>query len=156
VTPWAERLRPPGVWKPTEALRAGEAGDFAARIEALGYSALWLPDTLGRDPFAHLAYLASATSTLVFATGIASISHRHPGVMQQAANTVAEQSDGRFVLGVGVSHEPFVAGVRKLDYSQPLTRMREYLAAMDDAPYRAVPPPDTPARLLAALGPKKH
>jgi probable F420-dependent oxidoreductase len=154
AAPWSERLRATGVWKFTEAMSAGEADEFAARIEALGYSALWLPDTLGRDPFAHIAHLARATSTLAFATGIASISHRHPGPMQQAANTVAEQSDGRFVLGLGVSHEPFVTGLRKLDYSRPLTRMRAYLDAMDEAPYTAVPPAEPPPRLLAALGPK--
>jgi len=154
VTPLAERLRTTGVWTFTEGMTAGTAGEFAARLEALGYSALWLPDTLGRDPFAHIAHLARATTTLLFATGIASISHRHPGPMRQAANTVAEQSGGRFVLGLGVSHEPFVSGVRKLDYSRPLSRMRAYLDAMADAPYTAVLPPDPPPTVLAALGPK--
>ena len=150
----AARLRTPGVWKSTDAMGAAESGEFAARIEALGYSALWLPDTLGRDPFAHIAYLARATSTLVFATGIASIFHRHPGTMRQVANTVAEQSDGRFVLGLGVSHAPFVVDIRGLDYSKPLTQMRAYLTAMDEAPYRAVSPAQPPKRVLAALGPK--
>jgi len=150
----AERLRTPGVWKFTEAMTAGEAEAFAARIEALGYSALWLPETLGRDPFAHIAHLARGTSSLLFATGIASIFHRHPGAMQQAANTVAEQSNGRFVLGLGVSHAPFVVDLRRLDYSRPLTQMRAYLAAMDKAPYSAVPPAEPPTRILAALGPK--
>jgi probable F420-dependent oxidoreductase len=154
VTPLAGRLRTTGVWTFTEGMTAGTAGEFAARLEALGYSALWLPDTLGRDPFAHIAHLARATTTLLFATGIASISHRHPGPMRQAANTVAEQSGGRFVLGLGVSHEPFVSGVRKLDYSRPLSRMRAYLDAMADAPYTAVLPPDPPPTVLAALGPK--
>jgi len=74
--------------------------------------------------------------------------------MMQAANTLAEQIDGRFVLGLGVSHEPMVAGLRKLDYSKPLTQMRAYLEAMDASPYRAVPPAEPPIRLLAALGPK--
>jgi probable F420-dependent oxidoreductase len=149
-----ERLRAVGVWQFTDAMPAARAAEFAARIEGLGYSALWIPDTVGRDPFAHIAHLARDTSTLVFATGIASIFHRHPGVMQQAANTVAEQSDGRFVLGLGVSHGPMVAGLRGLDYSKPLTQMRAYLAAMDAAPYSAVPPAEPPKRVLAALGPK--
>jgi len=149
-----ERLRPPGVWHFTDALLVEQAGELAARIEALGYSALWLPDTVGRDPFAHIAHLARDTSSLVFATGIASIFHRHPGVMQQAANTLAEQTGGRFVLGLGVSHAPMVAGLRQLDYSKPLTQMRAYLAAMDAAPYSAVPPADPPTRVLAALGPR--
>ncbi len=149
-----ERLSTTGVWYFTDGMSAGEAAEFAGRIESLGYSTLWLPETVGRDPFAHIAWLASQTATLQFATGIANIYHRHAGAMKQVANTLAEQSGGRFVLGLGVSHERIVARLRKLDYSKPLTRMREYLAEMDASPYRAVGPDEPPLRLLAALGPK--
>jgi probable F420-dependent oxidoreductase len=149
-----ERLSTTGVWYFTDGMSAGEAAEFAQRVESLGYSTLWLPDTVGRDPFAHIAWLASQTTTLQFATGIANIYHRHPGPMMQAANTLAEQTGGRFVLGLGVSHGPMVEGLRGLDYSKPLTTMREYLAAMDASPYRGQQGPEQPLRLLAALGPK--
>jgi probable F420-dependent oxidoreductase len=145
-----------GVWYFTDAMAAGAAAETAARIESLGYSTLWVPETLGRDPFAHLAWLGSQTTTLQLATGIAGIFNRQPGSMLQAANTVNEQTGGRLVLGLGVSHSPMVEGVRGLDYSKPLTKMREYLAAMDKAAgmYMAVPPAEPTPRLLAALGPK--
>lgn len=97
------RLRTPGVWQFTDRLSAPDAAALAARGESLGYSSLWLPETVGRDPFAHIAHLASQTRSLLFATGIASIFHRHPGVMKQAAMTLAEQTGGRFILGLGVS-----------------------------------------------------
>ena len=143
-----------GVWYFTDGMSAGQAAEFAGRVESLGWSTLWLPDTVGRDPFAHIAWLGSQTSTLVFATGIASIFHRHPGPMAQVANTLAEQTGGRFVLGLGVSHAPMVAGLRKLDYRKPLSQMRDYLAAMDASPYRGPKPAEPPLRVLAALGPK--
>lgn len=152
-----ERLTGPaniGVWFPTDGVSAGRAAETAGRIESLGFSTLWLPDTVGRDPFAHIAFLATQTDTLQYATGIANIFHRHPGPMLQVANTLAEQTGGRFVLGLGVSHGPLVAGLRGLDYSKPLTTMRNYLAAMDASPFRAVKPEEAPLRLLAALGPK--
>jgi probable F420-dependent oxidoreductase len=151
-----DRLRVPGVWMFTDTMTASEAGEFAARVESLGYSALWVPDTVGRDPFAHIAHLAHATSSLVFATGIASIFHRHPGAMKQAAFTLAEQTGDRFVLGLGVSHAPMVTGVRKLDYSKPLAQMRDYLATFGSSPYRSPPgvSVDPPPTVLAALGPK--
>ena len=149
-----DHLRKLGVWHFTDSMSLAQAEQLVGRIEQLGYSALWLPDTVGRDPFAHIAHLARGTETLVFATGIASIFHRHPGPMKQAANTLAEQTDGRFVLGLGVSHGPMVAGLRRLDYSKPLSQMRDYLAAMDASPYSATPPEKPPTRLLAALGPK--
>jgi probable F420-dependent oxidoreductase len=147
-------LPTPGVWYFTDVMSAGEAADTAGLIEGLGYSTLWLPDTVGRDPFAHIAWLASQTTTLNFATGIANIFHRHPGPMKQVANTLGEQTDGRFMLGLGVSHGPLVAGLRGLDYSKPLTQMREYLAAMDAQPFRGQKPADPVPVVLAALGPK--
>ena len=147
-------LDTPGVWYFTDGMSAAEAATFAQRIEALGYSTLWLPETTGRDPFAHIAFLATETTALTFATGIANIFHRHPGMMAQAANTVAEQAGGRFILGLGVSHAPMVAGLRKLDYSHPLQQMRDYLAGMDASPCTAPLPPSPVPLLLAALGPK--
>ncbi len=149
-----EQIGPRGVWCTTDGMPASAAAEFAGRIEALGYSTIWLPEVVGRDPFAHIAFLATQTRSLGFATGIASIHHRLPGMMKQAANTVAEQTDGRFILGIGVSHQPFVEGFRKVSYDKPLTTMRNYLEAMDTSPFMASGPSEPPPRLLAALGPK--
>ncbi len=149
-----DRLSTTGVWYHTDTMSAGEAAEFAGRVADMGYSTLWLPDTVGRDPFAHIAWLASQVDTLQFATGIANIFHRHAGPMMQVANTLAEQTGGRFVLGLGVSHGPLVAGLRGLDYSKPYTTMKDYLAAMDASPYRGATAAEKPLRLLAALGPR--
>ena len=147
-------LAKPGVWFFTDGMSVADAVAFAQKVESLGYGTLWLPDTVGRDPFAHIALLAAETDNLAFATGIANIFHRHPGPMKQAAATLADQTGGRFALGIGVSHAPMVAGLRQLDYSKPLEKMRQYLEAMEASPYMA-PTPDEPAPvLLAALGPK--
>jgi probable F420-dependent oxidoreductase len=135
-------------------LNARDAAAFAQRVEGLGYASLWLPETFGRDPFAHIAHLGHATDTLTLATGIANIYHRHPGVMKQGANTVAEQLGGRFVLGLGVSSPQIVSRMRGIDYGKPLTFMREYLEALEKALYTSVPPPEPVPIVLAALGPK--
>ena len=143
-----------GVWYFTDAMSSVDAAKTAQRIEALGYSALWIPETVGRHPLAHAAWLLSQTSDLVVATGIASIYHREPGVSLAAQNTLAEQSGDRFLLGLGVSHAPMVEGVRGLNYGKPLSTMRDYLAKMDASPYTATPPATKPPRVIAALGPK--
>lgn len=143
-----------GVWYFTDTMSASEAAEFAARLESLGYSMLWLPEAMGRDPFTHIAHLANHTTTLGFATGIANIFHRHPGAMRQAALTLAEQTGGRFLLGVGVSHAPMVEGLRGLDWSKPLATMRTYLEAMAASPTMIPEPPEQPKTVLAALGPK--
>ena len=140
-----------GVWCTTDGMSAREAATFAGRLAELGYTALWLPETFGRDPFAHIGYLAAQAPALTYATGIANIHHRHPGAMAQAARTLAEC--GQFVLGLGVSHAPLVEGLRQLDYGKPLQTMRTYLDTLDAAPY-AGPGDGAPPRVLAALGPK--
>ncbi len=131
-----------------------EAAEFAGRLESLGYSHLWLPETMGRDPFAHAAYLLSQTERLHLATGIANIYHRHSGMMVQAQKTLAEQSGGRFLLGIGVSHAPLVEGARGLRYGKPVATMRQYLEDMGAAPYRGPEPKEKPKTVLAALGPR--
>ena len=143
-----------GVWFFTDRLSAKAAADTAKRIEELGYAALWIPETFGRDPFAHAAWLLAHTERLVVATGIANVYHRLPGVTAQAQKTLAEQSDNRFLLGLGVSHRPLVEGARGLDYGPPVATMRNYLEKMAASPYSSLEPSEAPPLVIAALGPK--
>ncbi len=144
-----------GVWYFFDALPAIKAAEAAARIERLGYSTLWIPETVGRNPLVHASWLLANTRTLNIATGIANIYHREPGVTLAAQNTLAEQSDNRFLLGLGVSHKPLVEGVRGLEYKAPVPTMREYLAKMKEAPYTGIAPEGgAQPTVIAALGPK--
>ena len=143
-----------GVWYFFDGLPAPMAAEAAKRIETLGYGTLWIPETVGRHPLAHASWLLANTSTLNLATGIANIYHREPGVTLAAHNTLNEQSGGRFLLGLGVSHKPLVEGVRGLDYGPPVATMRRYLEGMASAPYQGLPPAETPKTVIAALGPK--
>ncbi len=143
-----------GIWYFTEMMTAPQAGEFASRLESLGYAALWLPETMGRNPFAHAGYLFTQTEKLVIATGIANIYHRHPGMTKQGQHTLAEQSGDRFLLGLGVSHAPLVSGARGLEYGKPVATMRQYLEGMEASPYAAIPPATPPKTVIAALGPK--
>lgn len=141
-------------WILPDALSVSEVVDFAARAEELGYSRLWVAETLGRDPFALTAHLGAVTSTLGFASGIANVYHRHAGVMKQGAFTVAEQTGGRFTLGLGVSSPVIVSEIRGLSYDKPLSFLRSYLDAMEEAQYSAVAPLAPVPTVLAALGPR--
>lgn len=143
-----------GVWLFTDRLTATAAVAAVRRIEALGYAALWIPETTGRDPFAHAAWLLANTDRLVVATGIANIYHREPGVTVQAQKTLAEQSGDRFLLGLGVSHKPLVEGLRGLTYGKPVATMRTYLLKMAGSPYTGIEPDATPPTVIAALGPR--
>jgi len=144
-----------GVWSfAFDGMPSREAAEAARRVEGLGYRTLWLPETTGRDPFAHVAHLFSKTISLQIATGIANIYNRHPHSMMQGARTVAEQSDGRFILGIGVSHAPLVTGLRGLEYGKPVSTMRDYLSKLRSAPFSGAAPAEDPPVVLAALGPR--
>ena len=131
----AEILGKLGVWTSIDSYPAARAAEFAGEIERLGYSALWTPEAVARDPFALIAHLANHTKTLVFATGIANIYARDPMAMNAIQHSVGELTGGRLVLGLGVSHKPMVAGVRGHEYGKPVATMRSYLDAMEKALY---------------------
>src|SRR5262249_52379440 len=67
--------------------------------------------------------------------------------------TLGEAFPGRFVLGLGISH-PHAVAMRGQEYGRPLTTMRAYLDAMDEAPYMGPGPMGRVPIVLAALGPK--
>jgi probable F420-dependent oxidoreductase len=143
-----------GVWTWLDMVPASQAVDFARDVESWGYSALWLPEAVGRDPFVTISFLGAHTQRLVFATGIANLYARDPMTMKALAQTTGELTTGRFVLGIGVSHSHLVTGVRGHEYGKPVTTMRNYLDAMDKALFRAVGPPAPVPIVLAALRPK--
>jgi probable F420-dependent oxidoreductase len=148
------RLGKLGVWTWLDSLGAPEAAEFARRLETWGYSVLWLPEAVGRDPFALIGFLGAGTSRLVFATGIANLYARDPMTMNALRLTLGELTGGRFVLGIGVSHAHLVTGIRNHTYGQPISTMRTYLEAMKGKPYMAPMPPSEPPVLLAALRPR--
>lgn len=143
-----------GVFFYPDGLTSREAVAFARRIEALGYTALWLPEAGGRDPFVLAARLLDHTETLIVATGIANIYARDAVAMKAAQYTLAEQSGGRFLLGIGVSHRLLVEDIRGHVYGPPLAAMKAFLDRYAEAGFGAVAPAQRPPVLLAALGPK--
>ncbi len=144
-----------GIWTGTLDLQpAARAREVAAEVEELGYAALWIPEAVGREVTTHASVLLDATDRLVVATGVANIFNRLPHAAAAAQRLLADDSGGRFLLGLGVSHAPMVEGMLGQEWTRPLTRMREYLDGMDNAFSIAPAPPEAPPRVLAALGPK--
>jgi probable F420-dependent oxidoreductase len=144
-----------GIWTGTfDAVPSAVAREHAAEVESLGYRTLWIPETIGRDPFVTATQLLSSTSTLRIATGIANIYARDAVTMANTQRSLEEAHPGRFLLGLGVSHHHLVDRVRKHDYSKPYSFMVQYLADMDAARFLAVGPNGLPPRVLAALGPR--
>ncbi len=143
-----------GAWFFCDAMPAAEAAEFAVKVEQWGYSTLWIPEAMGREAFSASSWLLANTKALNIATGIANVYARDAVTMAAGQKTLAEQSGGRFLLGIGVSHRPLVEGVRGHSYDKPLTFMRDYLAKMQSAPFSAVAPQEQPPIVIGALHPK--
>jgi len=143
-----------GVWSMTDGMTAAAAAAFARRVEKLGYSALWVPESVGRNVLVHVSWLLANTETLVVATGIANIYGRDAVAMASAQLALNEQSNNRFLLGLGVSHVHLVEALRGHHYAKPVATMRSYLDAMSRGNYQAPKPSQPSLTVLAALGPK--
>jgi F420-dependent oxidoreductase-like protein len=127
---------------PAVTLRIGISGggatvdrliDQAVEAEADGFTSLWYAGGVGIDPFAVLGVVGRATSRIELGTSIVQTYTRHPVLMAQQANAVAQAIGGenRFTLGVGVSHRPVIEGMYGLDYDHNARHLREYLTVLD-------------------------
>lgn len=140
-----------GVWANLDGVSLAEAAEFAQALEQMGYSALWMPEAVGRDPFVLISHLSAATSSLLLATGIANIYARDAMAMQAIHNSLNELNNGRLILGLGASHAELVDGLRGHEYGKPVTTMRTYLERMQQSLYLPTLPQKRGPLLLAAL-----
>ena len=95
--------------------------------EQLGIHGAWMT-TGGARPDSLTVFAASAGSTTSINLGtlIVPIYPRHPLVMVQQTQVVAQLAPGRFRLGVGPSHRPTMEAAG-IEFSAPLGHLREYL-----------------------------
>jgi len=146
-------LRRLGIITFLDGLRGEETGQFARRVEQLGYSALWVPDAMGREVFSLSSYLLSQTERLVVGPGVVIVYAYEPVAIANATRTLGELFPDRFILGLGVSNREANAR-RGIAYEKPVSFVREYLAKMKAAPYGAPAPQHQPPIVLSGMMPK--
>lgn len=142
-----------GVFCFLDGLTGAQTGTFARKVERWGYSALWFAESTGRESFSFASYLLSQTERLVVASGIAVVYAYEPIAIANAARTLGELFDDRFILGLGVSNSRGNSR-RGIPYGKPYTFMRAYLEKMQAAPYAAPAPRHEPPIVLAGMMPK--
>lgn len=148
--PLREPGRSFGIWSGSFRIDDHSAvADAAAELDAVGWAALWYPGGM-RETFAAARTLLDATERIAVATGIANIWISSPEESAVACGALEQDHPGRFLLGLGVSHEMVVVRANLGDYSKPLSRMRSYLESLDVAD----PPVAVDDRIIAALGPR--
>ncbi len=146
----AEQL---GVWQSLDRLGYANAFAVAARAEALGYDTFWYPESAISESMALGAALLHRLKTMKVGSSIANIYARDPMSAGNGVRTLNALSDGRFTLGLGVSHAPIVSGMRGHAYEKPLAAMRMYLEAIYACQHKLGQSTNLPI-MLGALGPK--
>jgi alkanesulfonate monooxygenase SsuD/methylene tetrahydromethanopterin reductase-like flavin-dependent oxidoreductase (luciferase family) len=86
---------------------SGLAGfvQLAREIEDAGFGGVYIPEAVNDALLCSLA-VANATRRITIGTWIVNIYLREPALCAIAAEMVQEAANGRFVLGLGVSHRP--------------------------------------------------
>lgn len=110
-----------------------DALDAVVEAEKLGVDHVWAAEAWGGDAVTPIAYLAARTERIRLGTGIMQISARVPSMIAMTASCLSAVSNGRFILGLGVSGPQVVEGLQGVSFKRPLTRMRETVAIVRKA-----------------------
>jgi len=100
---------------------------MAIEAEKLGYDAIFTAEAWGSDVFTPLAWIGAQTSRIRLGTAVAQLSARTPTATAMAALTLDHLSEGRVILGLGVSGPQVVEGWYGQPFAKPLSRTREYV-----------------------------
>jgi F420-dependent oxidoreductase-like protein len=104
--------------------------DTARYAEALGFHSVWTGEAYGADAIVPLAAVATHTERIHLGTSIMQMPARTPAMTAMTAGTLDALSEGRFILGLGLSGPQVVEGWHGQPYTAPLATTREYVAAL--------------------------
>jgi probable F420-dependent oxidoreductase len=128
-----------GVWTTYHAIGEENAGEAARLVEELGFGTFWLG---GSPQVSALRPLLQATERLVCATGILNVWRSEPQQVATEFDELSGEFPDRVLVGIGIGHPEATSR-----YTKPLSSMRAFLDALDDAS----PPLPRDYRCLAAL-----
>lgn len=115
--------------------QAGSAGEWrekVRKIEALGYSTLFMPDHFGQElaPMPAIAIAAALTEDLRIGSLVFDNDYKHPAILAKEAATIDMLSDGRLELGIGAGWMKTDYDSLGLPYDPPATRVDRFEEAL--------------------------
>ena len=103
---------------------AAETQTIAREAEEAGFDAIFAAE-VNNDVMATAQLMGTATSRIQVGTWIANVYLRHSYTCAQGAALIADATGGRFILGLGVSHQPINQALG-ISMPQPLATLRRY------------------------------
>jgi F420-dependent oxidoreductase-like protein len=108
-------------------LSGEEQLEMAKEADNLGYDSVWAAEAYGSDAATVLAWIAAHVERAKIASGIFQMPARTPAMTAMTAATLDNISNGRFILGLGISGPQVVEGWHGQPFDKPLARAREYV-----------------------------
>ena len=102
----------------------------AKELESRGFPTMWIPNVFGPDAVTAAAVVGRETSRIELGTAVVPTYPRHPTALAQQALTASAACNGRFCLGIGLSHPPVIEQMFGLSYTRRAAHMREYMAVL--------------------------
>jgi F420-dependent oxidoreductase-like protein len=102
--------------------------DLVHEAERIGYDSVWTAEAYGSDVFSPLCWVGAQTTRIKLGTGVMQLSARTPACVAMTAATIDHLSNGRLILGIGVSGPQVVEGWYGQPFPRPLARTREFIA----------------------------
>ena len=141
----------------------------ADRARAAGLHRYWSPQVFNADPMVTLAIVGREVPDIELGTSVVAMQTTFAETLAAQSRTISQITDGRFTLGLGASHKPALEMQYGMEWRKPYSHMVEYLDAL--LPLLSEQkvstsgefvthhtqinvPAETPAVMLAALGPK--
>ncbi|WP_114423130.1 LLM class F420-dependent oxidoreductase [Nocardioides houyundeii] len=115
-----------GYW----AKQPDDATEAVLAAEEVGFDSVWAGEAYGSDALTPLTWYAARTTRIKIGTSIIQLDARTPANAAMAAMTLDALSQGRLMLGLGVSGPQIVEGWYGRPFPKPLARTREYVEIM--------------------------
>lgn len=104
--------------------------DVIKRAESLGFDSVWTSEAYGSDAVTPATWILAQTEKIRVGTAIMQMPARTPAMAAMTAMSLAQLSNGRFIVGLGASGPQVIEGWHGVPYGKPITRTREYIQIM--------------------------
>jgi len=107
--------------------------DAIEQLDRRGVPAVWLTTVgAGVDGPSVLAAAATRTERIALGSSVTPTWPRHPIVLAQQAQVIAQLAPGRLRLGIGTSSRDSIEGMFGVPFHAPLANLKEYVRVLKD------------------------
>jgi 5,10-methylenetetrahydromethanopterin reductase len=109
-------------------LNSDSVDALVAQYRDDGFARVWVPQMPDQpDLLTTLAVAFREVDGIEIGSGVVPIQNGHPMLLAQRALTLSQLSGGRFILGIGMTHQAVTEAMWGIPYDKPVRRLNEFL-----------------------------